>query len=234
MTANANTNTSLEPSVQKYFGLVHSIAGKIKRRLPAHVEVEDLVQTGMIGLLESCHRFDASRAVEFSSYANARITGAILDELRKVDTCSRQDRRTARAVEEARTKLRGSRGKEPEATEVAQAAGLTLREYHRAMQRVESGKPVTAAPEDSGMTDEIDNLPSGEENPFQSCSRRETWDRLQMHMKGLKPRLREVLHLYYFQEMGLKEIGRRLGVGEARVSQLHKEALVALRRKSWM
>src|SRR5258708_15914871 len=98
MTANANTNTSLEPSVQKYLGLVHSIAGKIKRRLPAHVEVEDLVQTGMIGLLESCHRFDASRAVEFSSYANARITGAILDELRKVDTCSRPNRRTAPAL----------------------------------------------------------------------------------------------------------------------------------------
>src|SRR5215831_173849 len=92
--------------VNDYFKLVQAIASQIKRRLPAHVEVEDLAQTGMIGLLEASSRFDASRMVDFSSYANSRITGAILDELRKWDTCSRRDRRTAREIEQTRQRLR--------------------------------------------------------------------------------------------------------------------------------
>src|ERR1044071_5167865 len=92
MATNTVHPSSPQLVVQNYFNLVQAIANKIKRRLPAHVDVEDLVQTGMIGLLEASSRFDASRSVDFSSYANSRITGAILDELRKLDTCSRQDR----------------------------------------------------------------------------------------------------------------------------------------------
>src|SRR5205807_8841018 len=94
--------------VENYFNLVQAIAAKIKRRLPAHVDVEDLVQNGMIGLLEAADRFDESRAVDFSTFANSRITGAILDELRKADTCSRQDRKMGRAIESARTNLKGT------------------------------------------------------------------------------------------------------------------------------
>src|SRR5215471_18872735 len=96
--------------VNNYFNLVQAIASKIKRRLPAHVDVEDLVQTGMIGLLEASTRFDASRMIDFSSYANSRITGAILDELRKWDTCSRQDRKTAREIEQVKQNLRATKG----------------------------------------------------------------------------------------------------------------------------
>ena len=98
MSTNIFNPVSPQLVVQNYFNLVQAIAAKIKRRLPAHVDVEDLVQTGMIGLLEASSRYDASRAVDFSSYANSRITGAILDELRKWDTCSRQDRKMARQV----------------------------------------------------------------------------------------------------------------------------------------
>jgi len=97
--------TTEQVVVQDYFNLVKAVASRIKRRLPAHVDVEDLVQTGMIGLMEASTRFDASRKVEFSSYATTRITGAILDELRKVDPCSRQDRKTGRAIEKTAARL---------------------------------------------------------------------------------------------------------------------------------
>jgi len=109
-----NIFNPIEPQlvVNNYFKLVQSIACNIKRRLPAHVDVEDLVQTGMIGLLEASRRYDASRAVDFSSYANSRITGAILDELRKGDTCSRQDRRTVRNAEPATNRMRATTGRE--------------------------------------------------------------------------------------------------------------------------
>ena len=102
MATNVINPAATQLVVQDYFNLVQAIASKIKRRLPAHVDVEDLVQTGMIGLLEASRRYDASRSVEFSSYANSRITGAILDELRRWDTCSRQDRKNASTRPSAR------------------------------------------------------------------------------------------------------------------------------------
>lgn len=228
----ASNVRAAEVAVQEYFSLVQAIAGRIKRRLPAHVEVDDLVQTGMVGLLESCNRYDASRSVAFSSYANSRITGAILDELRKFDTCSRQDRRSARAIEEARMQLRALTREEPETTAVAEAAGMTIAEYHRTLQRLESGRHMPLAWEEDEAADEVGNLPSSEESPFQVCSRRERWERLNCHIEGLKPRLREVLYLYYFEELGFREIGTRMGVGEARICQMHKEALQMLRRKA--
>lgn len=233
MSTNAFNPPAPELAVQNYFGLVQSIAGKIKRRVPAHIEVDDLVQTGMIGLLEASSRYDAARAVEFASYANSRITGAILDELRRFDTCSRSDRRTARLLEESRRKLRASTGQEPDATEIARAAGVSLEEYNRTMQQLESSKrPTVQASQDSGVTDEIDNLPSSDETPFQIYSRRERWRRMKSCIEQLKPAQRDVLIMYYFKEMGLKEIGHQLGVGEARVSQIHQEALRMLRRKA--
>jgi len=112
--------------VQNYFNLVQAIANKIKRRLPAHVDVQDLVQTGMIGLLEASRRYDASRLVDFSSYANSRITGAILDELRKWDPCSRQDRKASREIEGAKQSLRATSGVEPTREEIAESVGTMI------------------------------------------------------------------------------------------------------------
>src|SRR5437763_2002715 len=126
--------TAQQVIVQDYFHLVKAVATKIMRRLPAHVDVADLIQTGMIGLLEASTRFDASRKVEFSSYATTRITGAILDELRRVDTCSRQDRKTGRAIEHAKSNLRTASGQEPSGEEIAREVGMGLAEYEQARQ----------------------------------------------------------------------------------------------------
>ena|SRR5436305_1273859 len=231
-----NIFNPIEPQlvVNNYFKLVQSIACNIKRRLPAHVDVEDLVQTGMIGLLEASRRYDASRAVDFSSYANSRITGAILDELRKWDTCSRQDRRTVRNAEAAKDRLRATTGREPSREQVAQAVGIGLEEYERSLQRLESSKQpaIQGADQESDGIDPVDILPSKENSPSQSCIKREESRLLRESLTLLKPRHQEVLRLYYFEDMGLREIGERLGVGEARVSQLHRQALKELRKVS--
>jgi len=196
------------------------------------VDVEDLVQTGMIGLLEASRRYDASRMVDFSSYANSRITGAILDELRKWDTCSRRDRRTAREIESAKNNLRAAGRKEPSREEIAEAVGLGLAAYEQTLQRLESGKQPSLPSDDSNKDpyDELSQLPSKGQTPFEACSKTEDFTLLRSYIAQLKPRHRSVLQLYYFQELGLKEIGERLGVGEARISQIHKQAIQELRR----
>jgi RNA polymerase sigma factor for flagellar operon FliA len=218
--------------VQNYFNLVQAIASKIKRRLPAHVDVNDLVQTGMIGLLEASSRYDASRMVDFSSYANSRITGAILDELRKLDTCSRQDRKTAREIENVKQNLRAARGCEPAREEIAEAVGLGLQEYDRTLHRLESAKQPSMQSEDhdSDSIDEMSQIPSKDQTPYDACSKSEDFKLLRTYIKGLKPKQRQVLELYYFKDLGLKEIGEKLSVGEARVSQIHKQAVTELRR----
>lgn len=232
MSTNVFNPVAPELVVENYFSLVQAIAKKIKRRLPAHVDVDDLVQTGIIGLLEASSRYDASRAVDFSTYANSRITGAILDELRKSDTCSRQDRRKAREAEDAKLRLRATKGTEPSREAIAEAVGVGLVEYERILQRLESNKqaPSYYNEEEPNMADEISQLPSKDESPYDTLSRKEDCRLLRSHINQLKPRYREVLQLYYFKEMGLKQIGERLGVGEARICQIHKQALAELRR----
>ncbi|HEU4414366.1 MAG TPA: FliA/WhiG family RNA polymerase sigma factor [Candidatus Angelobacter sp.] len=218
--------------VQNYFNLVQAIASKIKRRLPAHVDVDDLVQTGMIGLLEASRRFDATRQVDFASYANSRITGAILDELRKWDTCSRQDRRTSRQIEQAKQNLRASKGCEPSREEIAKAVGLGLEQYDRTLHRLESAKQPSLQSEDhdSDPSEELNRLPSKDATPYEVCCKTEDFKLLRIYLNQLKPRYRQVLELYYFKDMGLKMIGEELGVGEARISQIHKQAVTELRR----
>jgi RNA polymerase sigma factor for flagellar operon FliA len=232
MSTNVFNAIAPELVVENYFSLVQAIAKKIKRRLPAHVDVEDLVQTGIIGLLEASGRYDVSRAVDFSTYANSRITGAILDELRKSDTCSRHDRRKAREAENAKLCLRANIGTEPSREQVAQAVGVGLVEYERILQRLESNKQASSYcnEEEQHTTDEISQLPSKDESPYETCSRKEDFNLLKDRINQLKPRYREVLRLYYFKEMGLKQIGEQLGVGEARICQIHKQALAELRR----
>jgi RNA polymerase sigma factor FliA len=232
MSTNIFNPVAPELVVENYFSLVQAIARKIKRRLPAHVDVDDLVQTGIIGLLEASSRYDASRAVDFSTYANSRITGAILDELRKSDTCSRQDRRKAREAESAKLRLRATTGAEPSREEIAQAVGVGLAEYEQILQRLESNKQASGYcnEEEPNLADEMSQIPSKDESAYDVYSRKEDYKLLKARIDELKPRHREVLRLYYFKEMGLKQIGEKLGVGEARVCQIHKQALAELRQ----
>src|SRR5579872_1366903 len=236
MAASGLNPVSPQVVVENYYGLVKSIARNIKRRVPAHIDVDDLVQTGIIGLLEASSRFDPTRPVNFASYANSRITGAILDELRKLDPCSRQDRKNARAIESAQTRLRASTGQEPSQEQIAQAVGMGLIEYDRTLRHLESAKPpsVPYNTESEGQGtetwDEISQLACKDESPFETCSKREDFKLLKSYIEQLPERQQQVLKMYYFKDMGLKAIAEKLGVGEARVCQIHKQALGEVRR----
>jgi RNA polymerase sigma factor for flagellar operon FliA len=155
-----------------------------------------------------------------------------LDELRKWDTCSRRDRRTAREIENAKQSLRARTRREPSREEIADAVGLGLAEYDQTLQRLESGKqPASqASDQEADPHDELSQIPSKDETPFEACSKKQDFAQLRKLIGELKPRNRKVLELYYFHELGLKAIGESLGVGEARVSQIHKQAIEELKR----
>ena len=135
MSTNVVNPAPPELVVQNYFNLVGAIASRVKGRVPSHVDVQDLVQNGMIGLLEASERSNPAPAVEFSIYANSRITGAILDEMGRWDTCSRQVRKDAHAIEQA---------KAPSQEQIAEAVGSGLEEYDRTLRHLECSKQLSS------------------------------------------------------------------------------------------
>ena len=145
MSMNVIDSTQPELVVQNYFNQVEAIAARVKSRLPSHIDVQDLVQTGMIGLLEASEQFNPLREVEFSTYVNSRITGAILDEIKRWDSCSLSDRKNGHAIEQAK-QLRKISDDEANSEQIAEAVGLGLEEYDRNLcHRVASHRRLSAA-----------------------------------------------------------------------------------------
>jgi RNA polymerase sigma factor for flagellar operon FliA len=213
---------------------VRWIARRIHERLPQHVDLEDLVSAGTLGLLDAFRKFDPARKVQFRSYAQFRIRGAILDSLRTLDWSPRELRRKGRAVEESIRTLTAQYGRAPSEPEIAAAMGLELEEYQQLLgelKGLEIGTLHVERSEDSGE-EELAYLPNRpEEDPLFRCLRGEMQDRLAGAIDGLPERERLVVTLYYYEEMTMKEIGLVLGVVESRVSQIHSSAVVHLRAR---
>lgn len=214
---------------------VHYIARRIHDRLPPHVLLEDLVSAGVVGLLEAIHNFDAARSKNIKAYAKIRIHGAIIDSLRDLDWSPRDLRRKGRQIEEALQKLRASLGRAPSETELAESLGVSLRELQDSLTELRGlnlGSLQALAPE-PGREDEIDKyLPNApDEDPFFLCQRSELSECLTRAVNELPERERQLLALYYVEELTMKEVGAVLGVGEGRISQLHSAALLQLRAR---
>jgi len=214
---------------------VRYIARRIHSRLPAHVPFDDLLQAGVVGLLDALRKFDPKRRVQLESYMKFRIRGAILDELRSLDWSPRELRRKARQLEEAEQRLRGALGREPLAAELAKALGLSLVQFHRLageLRGLELGslQEVAAATEDGMELDRTSRLASPEgTSPLAMCTDQERRARLEEGIRRLPERERLALTLYYYEELTMKEVGEVLAVGESRVSQIHSAALARLR-----
>jgi len=213
---------------------VRWIARRIHERLPQHVDLEDLVSAGTLGLIDAFRKFDPAKKVQFRSYAQFRIRGAILDSLRTLDWSPRDLRRKGRAVEEAVRRLTAQCGRAPSEPEVARAMELSLEEYQQLLgelKGLEIGTLHMERSEDSGE-EELAYLPNPhEEDPLFRCLKSEMRERLALAIDGLPERERLVVTLYYFEEMTMKEIGLALGVVESRVSQIHSSAVVHLRAR---
>jgi RNA polymerase sigma factor for flagellar operon FliA len=216
----------------EHLPVVRFLARRIHERLPQHVDIEDMVSAGVVGLLDAFAKFDPDKKVQFRSYAQFRIRGAILDSLRTLDWSPRELRRKGRAVEEAIRILTARLGRAPNEGEVSEEMSLTLDEYQQLLgdlKGLEIGTLHMERNEDSGE-EELAYVPGKpEEDPLFCCLRGELEERLAEAIQNLPDRERLVMTLYYFEEMTMREIGLALGVVESRVSQVHASAVVHLR-----
>jgi len=211
--------------------LVKRIAFHLMSRLPASVQVDDLIQAGMIGLIEASRKFDPEQGASFETYAGIRIRGAMLDEIRRTDWTPRSVHRKAREVAEAVRKIENEQGRDARDVEVAEAMGLELNEYHKILQDATGCRIFSF--EDPGSVGE-DGLAHSHRQPNQPLENLQNCDfkqGLAGAIKGLPERERLVMALYYDEELNLREIGEILGVSESRVCQIHGQALIRLRAR---
>jgi RNA polymerase sigma factor FliA len=211
---------------------VRYIARRIHERLPQHVELDDLISAGVVGLIDAFSKFDHTKQVHFKSYAQFRIRGAILDSLRTLDWSPRELRRKGRAVEEAIRTVTHQNGRVPTEQEIAKQMELGLVEYQQLLgelKGLEIGSLHMERTEDAG-DEELSYIPgSPDEDPLFRCLQGEMKQRLIDAIDELPEKERMVLTLYYYEELTMKEIGLTLGVVESRVSQIHSSAVVRLR-----
>ena len=221
-----------EQLLMEHLPTVRFIARRIHERLPQHVELDDLVSAGMVGLIHAFSKFDHAKKVQFKSYAQFRVRGAILDSLRTLDWSPRELRRKGRAVEEAIRALTQRLGRAPSEPEIALQMNIALNEYQTLLgdlKGLEIGSLHMERSEDSG-DEELAYVPGNpDEDPLFRCLKGEMKQRLIDAIEDLPEKERMVLTLYYYEELTMKEIGLTLGVVESRVSQIHSSAVVRLR-----
>lgn len=231
-TTNNHAATERDLLLMEHLSTVRYIARRIHERLPQHVDLDDLVSAGVVGLIDAFSKFDHGKKVQFKSYAQFRIRGAILDSLRTLDWSPRELRRKGRAVEEAIRTVTQRIGRAPLEQEIAAELNLTLNEYQQLLgdlKGLEIGSLHMERSEDSG-DEELAYIPgSPEEDPLFRCLKGEMKQRLADAIDDLPEKERMVLTLYYFEELTMKEIGLTLGVVESRVSQIHSSAVLHLR-----
>jgi len=217
--------------------LVKRVAFEMRQHLPPHVEMDDLVGAGTLGLVDALRKFDPSRKVKLESYARHRIRGGILDALRTLDPASRDMRRRARKVETTYRELEARLGRPVHDEEMARALGISLKVWHRWAQEVHAlgadGWPRWEAAPTPGKLPAREEgwMAVPQENPFDLCYRREQRDLVARALSRLPERERLIVTLYYQQDLTMKEIAARLEVDESRVSQLHAEALERLKAR---
>ncbi len=218
--------------LMEHLPTVRYLARRIHERLPQHVELDDLVSAGVVGLIDAFSKFDHKKKVQFKSYAQFRIRGAILDSLRTLDWSPRELRRKGRAVEEAIRAVTQRVGRAPSEQEIAREMELTLAEYQALLgdlKGLEIGSLHMERSEDSG-DEELAYVPGApEDDPLFRCLKGEMKQRLADAIDELPEKERMVLTLYYYEELTMKEIGLTLGVVESRVSQIHSSAVLRLR-----
>jgi RNA polymerase sigma factor FliA len=218
----------------EHLPIVRFIARRIHERLPQHVPIEDLYSAGVVGLLDAFGKFDPSKQVQFRSYAQFRIRGAILDNLRTLDWSPRELRRKGRAIEQAIQTLMAQFGRAPTDLEIAGQMHIDLATYQQLLgelKGLEIGTLHSERSEDSGE-EELVYLPNRpEDDPLFRYLQSEMRERLIEAIGDLPERERLVMTLYYYEETTMKEIGLILGVVESRISQIHASAVMHLRAR---
>lgn len=221
-------------TLKQHSPLVRRLAHQLIAKLPASVEIDDLIQAGMIGLNDALGRFDASQGVQFETFATQRIRGAMLDELRGGDWMSRGDRKYQRQIEAAVHRLEQQFGRAPAESEIAKEMGVSLNDYQELLGKVRGTQLVCL--EDLGGADGDDSyldrhVADEDANPLALLQDRRMREALVEAIKLLPEREQYVMSMYYEHDMNLREIAAVLGVTESRVCQLHSQSIARLRAK---
>lgn len=217
--------------VQQQAGLVKRIAQHLLGRLPPCVQIDDLIQAGMIGLLEASKNYDTSKGASFETYASIRIRGAMLDEIRKGDWVPRSVHRNTRRVAQAIREVENSTGRDARDSDVADHLSISLKEYHQLVQETNGARMF--AFQDIGLNEEAigDGISISTPGPFDGLQQEDFRKNLIKGIESLPERERMVLALYYDEELNLRQVGEILGVSESRVSQIHSQAMLRLQSK---
>jgi RNA polymerase sigma factor for flagellar operon FliA len=229
-TGRLETNAMLK----QYSPLVRRLAHQMIAKLPANVEIDDLIQVGMIGLTDAMSRFDNTQGVQFETFATQRIRGAMLDELRGADWMSRGNRKQQRDIESAVRRLEQKLGRAPAESEIARELGVSLTDYQELLGKVRGTQLVYLEDMagDDGDADFLDrHVVDENENPLAMLQDRRMREALVAAIKLLPEREQFVMSMYYEQDMNLKEIAAVLGVTESRVCQLHSQSIARLRAR---
>ncbi|MBC7397049.1 MAG: FliA/WhiG family RNA polymerase sigma factor [Bdellovibrionales bacterium] len=230
-------NTNREKLIREYAGLIKFIAQKIAARLPSNIELDDLISSGVIGLMDAIEKYDSNRDNKFKTYAEFRIRGAILDELRSQDWVPRSVREKAKILERAYSKIEQEKGRQANDEEVCIELGLSTEQYHEMINEVRSVSLLSY--------DDLTNLSNADKRslhgngeagskvptPFSEVSVAGLKKLVSEAIEDLPEKQRLVLSLYYYEDLNLKEIGRVLDVTESRVSQLHSQAILKLKAR---
>lgn len=230
-------NSQIDKSalLEQHTVLVKRIAYHLLARLPASVLVDDLIQSGMIGLFEAANNFDNTKGASFETFAGIRIRGAMLDEMRRGDWTPRSVHKNSRMVSEAIKQLEAQLGRDVTDIEVAEKLDISLNEYHQILSEVSTGKILGI--NDLGVSEDALNLDESchGDDPYQSIENSAFKKGLVECVSTLPEREALVLSLYYDEELNLREIGQVLDVSESRVSQIHSQAMHRLkaRMQSW-
>src|SRR6187399_3330434 len=211
---------------------VESLARRMASTMPHSIDLGDLVQDGVLGLMDAAHRFDEGRGIKFETFAERRVRGAMIDALRR-DAWPRGVRRVRRELEAARDQLRRELGGEPTLADLARRVGIDEAQLERTIVRIstiESTSPLANLETLDSSTLPAVLVPSEPMSPDRLFERGQTRDRVRAALGQLPARERRILSLYYFGDATMKQIGQQIGVNESRVSQLHARAILRLRR----
>ena len=212
--------------VLDHLPLVKAIAIRVHESLPVHVDLDDLIHAGVMGLFDAVEKYDDEKNVLFHSYAKHRIKGAILDSLRQLDWATRDLRRRQKQVESVTRELSSKLGRNPHETEVADRMGVGLDRWRRMQMELQTVGVVSATASGEGDRDRTEDCAADDGyQPDRMCERRQLQTKLAEAIGSLPERYQKVVFLYYTNDLTMKEIGDVLGVNESRVSQIHKTAL---------
>jgi RNA polymerase sigma factor for flagellar operon FliA len=217
--------------VAQHTALVRRIAFHLVSRLPATVQADDLIQSGMIGLLEASRNYEPTHGASFETYAGIRIRGAMLDEIRRQDWAPRSLFRKMRQVAEAMREIENSEARDARDAEVATRLGISLDEYHRILKDASGHKVFSTEDLSAGVESVAEGLYGGSESPLDSLEGDEFRRGLARAISTLPEREKLVMSLYYDRELNLREIGELLGVTESRACQIHGQAVLRLRAR---